>query len=223
MSAEKRVLNGNCYIEDTKDGLCAVGFYDVYEPVLVIPDGVVRIESHAFDRYYGLEAVEIPDSVVYIGDHAFCRCSSLKTIMLGRNVKVIRNNAFSDCFQLTEADLTQVQIETLETGIFDNCKKLHTIKLPKTLIKISAHSILGAENCISLVLNEGLRVIEEANVELMRKLSVLDLPGTVIHIPDLRYFDHIKVVALSKEQHERFAEYLPQNAKITYKDYPICD
>lgn len=98
--------------------------------------------------------------------------------------------------------------------MFANCKKLHTIKLPQTLIKISSHSILGAEKCVSLELNEGLKVIEEANIELMRRLSVLDLPSTVIHIPDLRYFDHIGSVALSKEQYERFAEYLPENAKI---------
>ena len=159
MSADKKVLKGNCYIEETEDGLCAVGFHDVYEPHLTIPEGVTRIGSHAFERYYGLERVEIPDSVSGIGDHAFCRCSSLKTITLGSNIKSLHRCAFSDCFQLVEADLTQTQIEILEAGMFDNCKKLHTIKLPKTLVKISAHSILGAENCVSLELNEGLMVI----------------------------------------------------------------
>lgn len=218
MGTEKRALKGNCYIEDTKDGLCVVGFCDVYEPRLVIPKGVARIGSHAFDRYYGLETVEIPDSVDYIGDHAFCRCSSLRTIALGSNIKTLHKYAFSDCFQLTEADLTLAKIETLEEGMFDNCKKLQTIKLPKTLIKIRSHSILGAENCISLELNEGLKVIEEANLELMNKISIVDLPSTVIHIPDLRYFDQIKTIALSKEQYERFAEYLPEKATIIFKD-----
>ena len=73
----ERKLIGNCYVQDTKDGLCAVGFHDAYEPHLVIPDGVIWIDSYAFDRYYGLETVEIPNSVDYIGDHAFARCSSL--------------------------------------------------------------------------------------------------------------------------------------------------
>ena len=218
MGTEKRVLKGNCYIEDTKDGLCVVGFYDAYEPHLIIPEGVVRIGSYAFDRYYGLETVEIPDSVNYIEDHAFCRCSSLKTITLGSNIKALQKYAFSDCFQLTQADLKLAKIETLEEGMFNNCTKLQTIKLPKTLIKISSHSILGAENCISLELNEGLKVIEEANLEFMKQISILDLPSTVIHIPDLRYFDQIKTIALTKEQYERFAEYLPEKAQITYKD-----
>lgn len=218
MSTDKKVLKGNCYIVDTQDGLCAVGFQNAYISHLRIPEGVARIGAHAFDRYYGLETVEIPNSVNYIGDHAFCRCSSLRTITLGENIKTLQKYAFSDCFQLTEADLTLAQIEILEAGMFNNCKKLLTIKLPRILTQISSHSIKGAENCISLELHEGLKIIEESNVELMRKLSVLDLPSTVIHIPDLRYFDHIEAVALRKEQYERFAEYLPKNTKITYKD-----
>lgn len=220
MDIKIRILKGNCYIEDTRDGLCVVGFHDAYEPHLVIPDGVARIGSHAFERYYGLETVEIPNSVNHIGDHAFCRCSSLKTIILGENIKTLQKYAFSDCFQLAEADLTLAQIETLEEGMFSDCQKLHTIKLPRTLTRISPHSIIGARNCVSLELNEGLKIIEEANLELMSKISIIDLPSTVIHIPDLRYFDQIKTIALSKEQYERFAEYLPEKAKIIFKDQP---
>ena len=218
MDTEIRIIKGNCYIEETKDGPCVVGFYDAYEPHLKIPEGVVRIGRHAFERYYGLETVEIPSSVNYIGDHAFCRCSSLKTITLGSNIKALHKYAFSDCFQLAEADLTLAQIEILEEGMFNNCKKLHTIKLPRTLIQISSHSIKGAENCISLELHEGLKVIEEANLEFMNQISIVDLPSSVIHIPDLRYFDQIHTIALSKEQHERFSEYLPLEAKIIFKD-----
>lgn len=218
MDIEIRTLKGNCYIADTKDGLYAVGFYDPYEPHLIIPEGVTRIGSHAFERYYGLEKVEIPNSVSYIGDHAFCGCSSLRTITLGKNIKTLQKYAFSDCFQLEEADLTLAQIETLEAGMFSDCKKLHTIKLPRTLIKICSHSIIGARNCVSLELNEGLKVIERANLELMNQVSIVDLPSSVIHIPDLRYFDQIKTIALSKEQYERFAEYLPAKATIIFKD-----
>ena len=56
------------------------------------------------------------------------------------------------------------------------------------------------------------------NLEGLTKLSVINLPSSVIHIPDLHYQDHIKTIILSREQHERFAEYLPQKVKIIYKD-----
>ena len=39
-TSEKNILKGNCYIENRKDGPCAVGFKDPYEPNFVIPDGV---------------------------------------------------------------------------------------------------------------------------------------------------------------------------------------
>ena len=70
----------------------------------------------------------------------------------------------------------------------------------------------------NIVLEAQLKVIEEANLELMNKISIIDLPSTVIHIPDLRYFDQIKTIALSKEQYERFSAYLPEKAKILFKD-----
>ena len=218
MSAEKRVLNRNCYIEDTKDGLCAVGFHDLYEPNLIIPDGVIWISNDAFNRYYGLETVAFPDTVDYIGSHAFYNCSSLRTIFLGKNIKTILSGAFSGCHQLTEADFSQTAIETLPDSLFNGCKKLHTIKLPKTLKKINSFALSGAENCVVLELQEGLKVIEDMNLECMNKLSIINLPSTVIHIPDLHYKDNIKTIVLSKEQHERFAEYLPEKAKIIYKD-----
>ena len=215
---EKKVLKGNCYIENTQDGPCAVGFKDPYEPHLIIPDGTTWIYEFAFNRYYGMETVEFPDSLDYIGDDAFCRCASLRTVVLGKNVTTIRGYAFSECHQLTEADFSASQIETLPEGIFRECKKLHTIKLPKTLKKIAAHALYSAPNVVSLELNEGLKVIEEMNFEGMTKLNIINLPSTVIHIPDLHGENHIKTVVLSRDQHDKFAEYLPKNAKIIYKD-----
>ena len=84
--------------------------------------------------------------------------------------------------------------------------------------KIDAHALYSAPNIVSLEFNEGLKVIEEMNLEGLTKLSVINLPSSVIHIPDLHYQDHIKTIILSREQHERFAEYLPQKVKIIYKD-----
>lgn len=214
----KKILQGNCYIEDTSDGLCAVGFNDPYEPNLVIPDGVKWIYDNAFYRYYGLETVSFPDSLDYIGEYAFRRCSSLRTITLGKNVKTLHRYIFDECHQLVEADFSLSKIEILPEGIFDECKKLHTLKLPKTLKKIDTHALYSSPNIVSLEFNDGLKVIEEMNLEGLTKLSVINLPSSVIHIPDLHYRDHIKTIILSKEQHERFKEYLPRNVKIIYKD-----
>lgn len=216
-TSENKILKANCYVEYRKDGPCAVGYDDPYEPNFIIPDEVEWIGDHAFNRYYGMENVVIPEKLDYIGERAFCRCSSLRKIVLGKNVKTIFNHAFAECHQLTEADFSHSQIELLPEHIFDECKKLHTIKLPKTLKEIEPFALYGAENVVVLELNEGLRVIEEMNLEGMKKLEIIYLPSTVIHIPDLHHRDNIKTIVLSKEQHEKFAEYLPAKAKIIYK------
>lgn len=217
-NTEKKILEGNCYIENRQDGPCAVGYKDPYEPHFVIPDGIEWIGDYAFNRYYGMETVTFPDTLDYIGEYAFHLCSSLRKITLGENIKTIRPYAFAECHQLTEVDLSNSKVETLPYSIFSGCKKLHTIKLPKTLKKIAAHALYDASNVVSLEFNEGLRVIEEMNLEGLEKLSVINLPSTVIHIPNLHYQNHIKTVVLSHEQYERFAEYLPSKAKILYKD-----
>lgn len=215
---EKKILKDNCYVENRKDGPCAVGFKDPYEANFVIPDGVEWIDDWAFNRYYGMETVAFPDTLDYIGEYAFCRCSSLRTVTLGANIKTLHSYVFSECHQLTEADLSQSKVEILPDGIFKECKKLHTIKFPKTMKKIAAFALYDASNVVSLELNEGLKVIEEMNLEGMKQLSIINLPSTVIHIPDLHGESHIKTVVLSRDQHDKFAEYLPKNAKIIYKD-----
>ena len=217
-TSEDKILKGNCYIENRKDGPCAVGFKYPYEDDFVIPDGVEWIGDWAFDRYYGMETVVFPDSLDYIGKYAFCRCSSLRTVTLGKNVNTMHDYVFSECHQLTEADLSQSKIEILPAFTFKECKKLHTIKLPKTMKKIEAYALCSTPNVISLELNEGLKVIEEMNFEGMKQLSIINLPSTVIHIPDLHGQSHIKTVVLSRDQHDKFAEYLPKDAKIIYKD-----
>lgn len=217
MGAEK-ILKDNCYIENRKDGPCVVGFDDPYKPNLIIPDEVEWIGDYAFNRYYGMETVSFPDEMDYIGESAFRRCSSLRKVVLGKNIKVLHSYVFAECHQLTEADFSQSKIDILPEGIFKECKKLHTIKLPNTLKKIDEFALYEAENVVSLELNEGLKVIEEMNLEGMKKLTILYLPSSVIHIPNLHNRENIKTIVLTKEQHEKFAEYLPQKAKIVYKD-----
>ena len=67
-------------------------------------------------------------------------------------------------------------------------------------------------------LNEGLKVIEDMNLEGTKKLSILNLPKSLISIADLSHCNHIKTIVLSHSQYERFAEYLPEKAQIIYKD-----
>jgi len=46
-----------------------------------IPEGVMKIDDHAFEDCLKLTNVTIPDSVTYIGDDAFYGCDQLTAIV----------------------------------------------------------------------------------------------------------------------------------------------
>ena len=209
--------SGNCYVENN----VAIGFADEFEPELVIPDGVVEIGDRAFSKYYGLVNVHFPESLTKIGYRAFAKCSSLRKVVLPKNVHTLSGDVyvstFDECKQLIEADLSQTQIKVLSEGVFWHCKKLQTVRLPKTLVKIEASAFWECTSLSSLELNEGLKVIE-CDFRHNKHLAIFNIPKSVIHIEDLSQCEHIKTIVLTKEQHEAFCEYLPPKCKFLFKE-----
>ena len=208
---------GNCYV----DGNVAIGFCDALEETLIIPDGIVSIQENAFSEYYGLTTVEFPNSLKNIGDAAFDRCSNLRRIFLPENVTNVESTflggTFSECKQLVDVDLSKTKIKNLSGSMFWKCKNLQKVKLPPSLIKIGRNVFFECTNLTSLELNEGLKIIECSFAD-SKRLSILNIPKSVIHIEDLSYNEHIKTIVISKEQYEAFKEYLPPKCKILFKE-----
>lgn len=80
-------------------------FYDTSIEDLIIPEGVITIETEAF-RESGIKSVNIPNSVVTLKDKAFRDCDKLETIVLPYHL-----------------------LNTLEKSVFYGCKKLKEITL----------------------------------------------------------------------------------------------
>lgn len=208
---------GNCYIDNNM----AIGFADELEPELVIPEGVTVVRERAFEKYYGLVNVQFPDSLTAIGYRAFAKCSNLRKVVLPQNIQELSGrdyvSTFDECKQLIEADFSQTKIKVLPKGTFWNCRKLQTVKLPATLVKIEDGAFWDCTNLSSLGLNEGLKIVE-CDFTQNKHLSILNIPKSVIHIEDLSKCEHIKTIILTKEQHEAFCEYLPPKCKFLFKE-----
>jgi hypothetical protein len=61
-----------------------------------IPNGVTKIEKHAFRDCRGLTSVTIPNSVTHIEGWAFAGCTGLKSVTIPNRVAYILNGAFEN-------------------------------------------------------------------------------------------------------------------------------
>lgn len=134
---------------------------------LVIPDSVTTLGYRMCSGCTALREVQLPSGLTVIPDEAFDGCSSLRTVNFPDTLKEIRSDAFcgtdltefiapdsltdifgyafKDCAGLTTVELTNVR--KLSTGVFQNCTKLQSIRLPDSIAELSDHIFDG---CASL-------------------------------------------------------------------------
>lgn len=112
---------------------------------LMIPEGVIRIGNHAFERNKQLVTVVIPEGVVEIGGYAFNGCRNLQRIYLPSTLKRIGRFAFRDC-PLVEVILPQ-GIEVIEKNAFQSCTTMRRFYMPDTVTRIGNEAL---RDCMSL-------------------------------------------------------------------------
>ena len=91
----------------------------------IIPNGVTRIEEHAFEYCYGMSSISIPNSVTSIGNFAFYNCSGLTSFTIPHGVTSIGEQAFYYCSKL-KSIVSKVEVPFAFGGhafnyISDNC------------------------------------------------------------------------------------------------------
>ena len=105
MELEKKKLS----VKADKDGFVIADniLYDYkgVEPEVHIPEGVTRIEAHAFWSNDVAEAVYIPSTVEYIGEAAFWSCPALRFVDIAEGVKKISDEAFWSCSGLADVNI----------------------------------------------------------------------------------------------------------------------
>lgn len=94
---------------------------------LTIPEGVVRIEDHAFDRSEHLTELVIPSTVESIGWSAFDSCYTLQSVKIEPGAKCsMEGNVFYACVNLKSIVLPE-SVQPLPPVLFESCKFLTDI------------------------------------------------------------------------------------------------
>lgn len=116
------------------------------DPAFKIPNGVARIETHAFDSCAYLASVKMPDSVVSIGTGAFMNCPALQDIEFSSRITELPESVFENCIGLESIDIPEGITQILDDA-FAGCEQLERIAIPSSVTKISESAF---SNCTAL-------------------------------------------------------------------------
>ena len=95
----------------------------------------------------------IPQSVETIGKRAFANCRELVRVVFeeNANIKTVEEAAFDFCENLAEVEFgVNSKLETIGKYVFNYCVSLHTLIIPKTLIKVGEYSFDGCRTVIHI-------------------------------------------------------------------------
>ena len=172
---------------------------------VIIPEGVIEIESGAFDDCEYLNSVVFPSSlrklpanafkdnskltsVVFsqlecISESVFENCNMLKEVKLPDNLKNVEKNAFKGCRSLNSISLP-ASLESICEGAFDSCSSLASINLPNGLKAIEKNAFCRCTNLESIIIPNSIRRMKEAAFKDCKSLKTVKIPDGITILRD---------------------------------------
>lgn len=151
---------------------------NVKEKHLVIPEGIKKICSYAFESNKIIEKIELPSSLVEIDDYAFYKCSNLKSISIPDSVKKIGCCSFEQCEKLSDIKLSN-SLEVIEGRTFKDCKKLTSVTGLNSLRKIEYSAFDNCSKLKTIQFNNSLKIISKEAFKNCESLEEIVLPEIV--------------------------------------------
>jgi len=116
------------------NGILILTEYIGASEVVIIPDGIDIIGSHAFNEIDNVKSVTVPGSVKRISQLAFSNMNNLENVVLREGVEEIEYGAFLNCNNLKEVYLPD-SLKQMTKGSFIQCEKLDIKGFGNALLK----------------------------------------------------------------------------------------
>ncbi len=152
-----------------------------------IEEGIVRIETGAFEGCPRLTEVTLPESLEGINDEAFSECINLTEITIPSNVVYIGEAVFSGCSRLARATLPD-EITTIEPSAFSRTA-ISEILIPEGVEVIKEYAFYSCEKLSKVTLPRGLKSIRETAFAKCRSLKRIVLYGELCSISPTAFAD----------------------------------
>ncbi|MCH5292725.1 MAG: leucine-rich repeat domain-containing protein [Treponema sp.] len=180
---------------------------------VVIPSGVVQIQSLAFFNCSELTSVTLPVSVREIADDAFWYCDSLKNLTYTGTLKdwcSIQNGALQSgltCFVYGGISIESIKLsdgtdlktaKTLEIPmgvtaiadyVFYNCWQLESVTIPASATFIGDYAFSGCSSLKSVTIPTGLTTISGYAFSNCSSLESITIPAGVTYIAPYAFKD----------------------------------
>ena len=150
-----------------------------------VPEGVIGIGKYAFSECHNINEVLLPKSLLRIGEGAFRNCNNISKVTLPATLELLDKAAFSGS-GLRSIDLSGVK--ELHEGLFVGCGNLSEVKLPM-LEQLPASIFEGCRALTAIELPKSLKVIGKSSFKDCEKLANIALPQSLTTIEDEAFYN----------------------------------
>lgn len=164
-----------------QNNICQSEFTSIELTKVKLPDRITKINNRGFNRCTKLSKIILSNQLEYIGVIAFENCKNLKYLAMPKNLKIIDEYAFHNCFNLREITIYDQEYLKINVGAFSNCYNLKFVNIDNTCIDLDN----AFENCKKLTTIDVSKSVIYTNNDIYNNLSrIINLNLSYIYIYD---------------------------------------
>ncbi len=148
------------------------------DSAIVIPNGVIRIDSEAFKLKRKIKSVTLPDSVTHISDYAFHGCNNLANVNTGKGLTNIGEGAFKGCSNLARITIPK-GVTSIGDRAFMECENLAD-ENGFVIVKGILFDYFG--DAQTVVVPDGVTCIGDLAFGMCESLTTITIPDSVANI-----------------------------------------
>ena len=147
---------------------------------------VTKINNHALEKYYSLNAVSLPSTLKDIGNWAFSK-SAVQSIVIPNGLTHLGVNAFEHCASLRSisvpSGITQIGSDGFTcAGSFESCTAVTALNIAEGTTDIACQEFFQCYSLPTLNLPSTLRTIGDGAFYSARSLTSVTIPNSVTTI-----------------------------------------
>ena len=119
--------------------------YTGKDEIVRIPEGVRKIDTHAFSNCYSIQKLIYPGTLEYVQLFAYSNCRNITSAEFSPGIKTIPPHCCADLTELQNITIPE-GVTLIDDSAFSNCEKLSCINLPSSITTIKTSAFKGCPN-----------------------------------------------------------------------------